>query len=223
MRPVFFLFAIAAMPALGVLGSDSARARSGVLGLHLSPPSFRSSGLGRHLSSLGVCSVFSRHPCSPTVCSVFRHEPCLPNIQYFGETLQLTIVTDASAGKSGSTEVVSGSDNDQTSANSEHKVSTIRDMFDTLRACWIPPPEDKALPGMQMSVRFSFKRSGNIIDRPRITYTSPDAPPEARDVYHDAITAALDHCTPLPFTDDFGGAVAGHPIAIRFVDDRKVN
>jgi hypothetical protein len=96
-------------------------------------------------------------------------------------------------------------------------------MFVALRACWVPPSEDKALAGTQMSVRFSFKRTGEIIDRPRITYTSPGAPPETRDLYHEAITAALDHCTPLPFTDDFGGAIAGHPFAVRFIDNRKGN
>jgi hypothetical protein len=36
-----------------------------------------------------------------------------------------------------------------------------------------------------------------------------------------AITAALERCTPLPFTDGLGGAVAGRPIAIRFVDNRE--
>jgi len=75
---------------------------------------------------------------------------------------------------------------------------------------------------MQMSVRLSFKRSGQIIGAPRTTYVSPDAPPEARDHYHDAIMAALDRCTPLPFSSGLGGAIAGRPIAIRYVDDRNM-
>ncbi len=57
---------------------------------------------------------------------------------------------------------------------------------------------------MQMSVRFAFKRSGEIIATPRVTYASPDAPPEAREIYHDAITAALARCTPLPFSAGLG-------------------
>ena len=40
-------------------------------------------------------------------------------------------------------------------------------MFAALRACWVPPPQDLARPGMQMSVRFAFKRSGEIIGRSR--------------------------------------------------------
>ena len=73
----------------------------------------------------------------------------------------------------------------------EHELDTIRAMFDALRACWVPPPQDEARPGMQMSVRFAFKRSGNIIATPRVTYVSPGAPPEAREVYLHAITANL--------------------------------
>jgi hypothetical protein len=93
-------------------------------------------------------------------------------------------------------------------------------MFDALRHCWVPPPREDARPGMQMSVRFSFKRTGEIIGTPRVTYVSPDAPPEARESYRNAITAALDRCTPLPLSQGLGGAVAGRPIAIRFVDNR---
>jgi hypothetical protein len=41
-----------------------------------------------------------------------------------------------------------------------------------------------------------------------------------RDRYHAAITQALERCTPITFTPGMGGAVAGRPIAIRFVDNR---
>jgi hypothetical protein len=42
-----------------------------------------------------------------------------------------------------------------------------------------------------------------------------------RRTYLDAITASLKRCTPLPFTPGLGGALAGRPIAIRFIDDRS--
>jgi hypothetical protein len=163
-----------------------------------------------------VCSVFDRHPCAPTTCSVFRHHPCIPEIEPpIGEDLRLTI------------ESVSSDDNPadaHASADgagaSEHKLNTLRDMFDALRACWVPPSKDAARHGMQLSVRLSFKRSGEIIAPPRVTYVSPDAPRETREAYRYAVTAALDRCTPLRFTKGLGGAVAGRPIAIRFVDNR---
>ena len=72
-----------------------------------------------------------------------------------------------------------------------------------------------------MSVRFSFKRSGEIIGTPRTTYVSPDAPREARDSYRNAVTASLERCTPMPFSTGLAGAIAGRPIAIRFVVNRN--
>jgi hypothetical protein len=164
------------------------------------------------------CSVFSRHPCVPNVCSVFSRHPCVPEPLYpFSEDLRLTILSAAPGEKNDS----SDPEVERTGADAEHRLDTIRDMFDALRACWVPPPPDEARPGMQMSVRLSFKRSGQMIGAPRVTYTSPDAPSAARSMYHDAILASLERCTPLPFTPGLGGAVAGRPIAIRYVDNRN--
>jgi hypothetical protein len=169
-----------------------------------------------HPSWPGVCSVFSRHPCAPTVCSVFQREPCVPEIEYpIDQDLRLTIVSAVSDVKADRADAAAGA-----RADTSQGLSTLSDMFDALRACWIPPPDDEARPGMQMTVRFSFRGNGEIISPPRVTYKSPDAPPETTNTYHDAITAALDRCTPMPFTTGLGGAVAGRPIAIRFVDDR---
>jgi hypothetical protein len=74
---------------------------------------------------------------------------------------------------------------------------------------------------MQMSVRFAFRRSGEIISPPQVTYVPKDVGDETRKIYRSAITAALERCTPMPFSKGFGGALAGRPIAIRFVDDRN--
>jgi hypothetical protein len=37
------------------------------------------------------------------------------------------------------------------------------------------------------------------------------------------VNAALARCTPLHFTEGMSGAVAGRPIAIRFVDNRTID
>jgi hypothetical protein len=163
-----------------------------------------------------VCSVFDRHPCAPTTCSVFQRGPCIPEIDYpIGQDLRLTI-------ESRSPGEPDGRDATDRPAAADHELATIRAMFDALRACWIPPNQEQARAGMQMSVRFALKRSGEIIATPRVTYVSPDAPAETREVYLSAITAALERCTPLHLTDGLGGAVAGRPIAVRFVDNRKL-
>jgi hypothetical protein len=72
-----------------------------------------------------------------------------------------------------------------------------------------------------MSIRFAFKRTGEIIGEPRVTYTTPGIGDDTRQLYRRAITDALERCTPLPFSKGMGGAIAGRPIAIRFVENRK--
>ena len=73
-----------------------------------------------------------------------------------------------------------------------------------------------------MSVRFSFKRSGEIIARPRLTYSTAGVAADTRAAYLKAINASLDACLPLKFTGGLGGALAGRPIAIRYVDNRDL-
>ena len=101
--------------------------------------------------------------------------------------------------------------------------NSIRDMFAALRSCWVPPPKEEARHGMEYTIRFAFKRDGTVIAPPRMTYSSHDAPSAVRDVYRDAIDEALKRCTPLHFSGGMAGAVAGRPIAIRFVDDRTID
>jgi hypothetical protein len=76
---------------------------------------------------------------------------------------------------------------------------------------------------MQMSVRFSFKRSGEMIGAPRMTYSTKGASADTRATYLKAINASLDGCEPLKFTGGLGGAIAGRPIAIRYVDNRQLD
>src|SRR5580700_6506623 len=164
-----------------------------------------------------------RKPCHPSFCGVFHRGPCLPyDLPPIGEDLRLTIVsTDANepagkdAAKSGGDQA--GSEND---AADDHPLDSIGAMYAALRACWVPPPKDEARHGMEYTIRFAFKRDGKIVTPPRVTYASHDAPANVRDIYRDAVNAALKRCTPLHFTDGMGGAVAGRPIAIRFVDNR---
>lgn len=170
------------------------------------------------------CSVLGGRPCHPSFCGVFHRGPCFPEYPFpLGETLQLTIVsTDDTAppqqlaGNAGSGTV----DNDQGAA---HSVDTIRAMFAALRACWVPPPADQARHGMQYTVRFALKRDGALIAPPRRTYSSHDAPTTVRDVYGKAAEAAIERCMPLHFSEQMGAAVAGRPIAVRFVDNRTVD
>ena len=157
------------------------------------------------------CSVLDGQPCTPSFCSVFNNGPCIPEIEYpYGENLQLTIHT------------VPSREDAAKYQKPDHDLDTIGDLFAALRSCWSPPPADTARQGMQMSVRFSFKRSGEIIGTPRLTFATAGVPAETRATYLKAINASLGGCVPLKFTGGLGGALAGRPIAIRYVDNRDL-
>src|SRR5947209_11812044 len=189
-RLVFYL--ILALTGMSIAGSAEARRRIDATPFSHAP-----------------CSVLSGVPCTPSFCSVFDRGPCIPEIDYpVGENLQLTIQS------------VPPSSETSKYRKPDHDLDTIGDLFTALRSCWSPPPSDIARPGMQMSVRFSFKRSGEIIATPRVTYATAGAPADTRAAYLKAINASLQACQPLKFTSGLGGALAGRPIAIRYVDNR---
>jgi hypothetical protein len=69
-----------------------------------------------------------------------------------GEDLRLTIV---STDENDPTRKLGG---DAHMAAEDHALDSIRQMYAALRACWVPPPKDKARHGMQYTVRFALKR-----------------------------------------------------------------
>jgi len=95
-------------------------------------------------------------------------------------------------------------------------IETVHDVKAALRACWVPPNLDSPRDNMTISVRMSFKRNGEILGDPLITYTSPGTSESERRVYRAALDETLARCTPLPFSDAFGRIMAGHPINMRF-------
>jgi hypothetical protein len=186
---------IIAVAALAIAGSADARER------HIDATPF----------AHAPCSALSGRPCTPTFCSVLQHGPCIPEMDYpYGENLQLTVETVPPPGDAAKYQ------------KPDHDLDNIGDLFAALRSCWSPPPPDAAREGMQMSVRFSFKRSGEMIGAPRMTFVTAGVPAEVRDTYLKAINASLDACVPLKFSGGLGGALAGRPIAIRYVDNRDL-
>ncbi|WP_407154361.1 hypothetical protein [Bradyrhizobium sp. STM 3557] len=157
------------------------------------------------------CSVLDDAPCTPSFCSVFNQGPCIPEIDYpYGENLQVTVQSvppESDAAKY---------------RKPDHDLDSIGDLFAALRSCWTPPPTDVARQGMQMSVRFSFKRTGEMIAPPRLTFATQGASADTRAAYLKAINSSLDACLPLKFSASLGGALAGRPIAIRYVDNRDL-
>ena len=156
------------------------------------------------------CSVLDGRPCTPSYCSPLEPGPCIPEIDYpYGQNLQLTIKSVPSEAERAKYQ------------KPDHDLDTISDLFAALRSCW-SPPSDHAREGMQMAVRFSFNKTGGLIGPPRLTFATPGVPADTRSTYLNAINTSLKACLPLKFTGGLGGALAGRPIAIRYVDNRQI-
>ena len=160
------------------------------------------------------CSVLSGQPCHPSFCSVFDEGPCFPEyLPPIGQDLRLTVA--ATEGTPTEKAAADRRDDGQL-------VNSIRGMFDALRACWVLPPKEKARHGMEYTVRFAFKRNGELIAPAQVTYTTHDVPVAVRDVYREAVDAALKRCIPMHFSNGMGSSIPGRPISIRFIDDRML-
>jgi hypothetical protein len=159
------------------------------------------------------CSALGGHPCHPSFCSVFHHGQCFPQYSLpLGQDSPLTVAATEEKPK----------DKAVTDRNEGQLVNTIREMFHALAACWIPPPAGKSQPGMEYTVRFAFKSNGELMGPPRVTYSTHGVSEEVRNLYQQAVEAALKRCTPMHFTTGMAGAIAGRPITIRFFDNRIV-
>ena len=101
-------------------------------------------------------------------------------------------------------------------------VNTLSEVMAALRACWVPPPLDQSRPGMQITVQMSFRRNGELLGHPRITFESAGASDDERLAYRIAVAKMLKRCAPLPFTDALGNAIAGRPLTMRLIDNRKL-
>ncbi len=136
---------------------------------------------------------------------MFDPGPCQPDYGFpYGQGLRLNVQR-----------------REQPARKPDGPLDTIQDIFAALRGCWLPPPLASARPGMEISVRLSFTRKGEIMGEPHFTFVTRDVSSDHRATYQRAVVDALNRCAPLPFTDGLGGAIAGRPISIRFIDQRN--
>jgi len=102
-------------------------------------------------------------------------------------------------------------------------LNTLNDIGLALSICWSAhlPPAAQARPGMRVTVMLTFTKTGDILGEPRFTFVTREASPETRALYQRVAVAAIDTCTPLPFSERLGNAVAGRPNIFPFVDWRN--
>jgi len=97
------------------------------------------------------------------------------------------------------------------------QVNTLNEIVRAMQACW--RPTGVRYSGQSVTIRISFKRNGEVLGKPMITHYREGEPNAAnREAFTQAVRDALVRCSPMPFTDKLGAAVAGRPFTFRFVD-----
>lgn len=91
--------------------------------------------------------------------------------------------------------------------------NTLRELGTALWSCWYPPPETQ---NFQVTIRFSFKRNGEVLGKPRITYSTFNGNDEERRIIMARILDSLEACTPVNVTPELGGAIAGQIFTMTF-------
>lgn len=99
----------------------------------------------------------------------------------------------------------------------EGRIDRLRDLFPALAACWAPPQGLAGLERLEMTVRLSLRRDGSLFGQPRVTFATVGPETRARQLLRDSTLDAIRNCTPLAVTPSLGGAIAGRPIAVRFI------
>jgi hypothetical protein len=96
---------------------------------------------------------------------------------------------------------------------SPDSVDTLKEMSAAIYACWKPPP---GTAGMSLTLRFSLRRDGTLIGKPRATFSDLGADDALNRAFVASVLKALDEALPLPFSDSMGEAIAGRMLAPRF-------
>lgn len=102
-------------------------------------------------------------------------------------------------------------------AQSPGPVDRLDQVGPAIMRCWQPVP---AYRGMAVTVRFSLKRSGELLGEPRITYSNLSGMPRLDRHFIASVLSAIERCLPLDITDGLGGAIAGRPITLTFSASR---
>ncbi len=165
-----------------------------------------------------ICSVLSHHPCTPYTGSVLRRGPFTPySCGVFGGPCSPEVVQII-----GQTPVlrVEGHAAPPGPMDRDHPLNRLDQIPRLLSTCLELPPDGESQAGMELALRFAFKRSGELVADPHFTYTTHDAPENVKAAWHMAALDMLRRCTPLPVTDKFGTAIAGRPLVVAIRETR---
>ena len=96
-------------------------------------------------------------------------------------------------------------------------IDTLTALYPALAACWIVPEGLARFERTEITARFALRRDGSVIGIPRITFATEGGDGRARALLAEAAVSAIRRCTPARVTAALGAAIAGRPIALRFI------
>jgi hypothetical protein len=92
--------------------------------------------------------------------------------------------------------------------------NTLQELSAQLDHCLVGP---EGAAGSQITVVFSLKRDGSVLERPRISFSTLPGTDAEKSTFVEGVVAAFDKCLPASITDELGGAIAGRLISMQFV------
>jgi hypothetical protein len=97
---------------------------------------------------------------------------------------------------------------------------TLAELYPALAACWQAPAGLGAPTGgrgdIEITLRLALRRDGSLLGPPRVTYAAGVAGDQRTTLVRGTLDA-LSRCTPAHITAGLGRAIAGRPVALRFV------
>ena len=98
-------------------------------------------------------------------------------------------------------------------------VDTLKALYPALAACWRVPEGLERFERAEITARLSLRRDGSVIGTPQVTFAKTPGDTKTRDILIRATLDAIARCTPVRLTPGLGGAIAGRPLALRFIYD----
>jgi hypothetical protein len=102
---------------------------------------------------------------------------------------------------------------EERACGSRDPVNSISDMAEAIYACWQPP---LGTDGMALTLRFSLRRDGTLIGKPRATFSKLGQDDRLNKAFVASVLEALDKALPVPFSESMGGAIAGRVLSPLF-------
>lgn len=98
--------------------------------------------------------------------------------------------------------------------NDPAPVSNLKEMFDAIYACWVPPEDTE---GLVVTLQFILHKDGQIRGKVVVTAARPQEDSPRRQAFIDSAIDAVRRATPVPFTEEFASRIAGRPLGPRFI------